>query len=577
MIISRLAGSSGAARLHRLSPRETSMRSLCLLAILVVSASFTSYAASAADRAIIILDASGSMWGQIDGRPKLEIARETLKKVLPTIPADLELGLMAYGHREKGNCNDIELVVPPAAGTAEEIGKVADRMQFLGKTPLSESVRRAAEDLGYAESKSTVILITDGIETCEADPCAVARALEESGVDLTVHVVGFGLTEDEGRKVACLANETGGKYIQASDAEGLEDALKTTVGGPKVSAALPNPLPPPAPKIPEIPINYIPHTVLADGGPAPPIDVFYEVYKTDGSGAKGDRVDAGDNIQKFRLNPGDYVMTAQAGFATAEQPVTLTEGKVEEPVFNLNAGGLILRARPAPGAEIDENAQIIITYPGGESATNYGQVKTVVPEGEQKVTVLLGAGVFEETIQLKPGQIVEKDLVVGVGKAIANAVYMKNGDKVVSDSLNWTIYRGAEQADGVRDIVSSGYGAGAEFDLPAGSYVAGVEMQAAKLEVPFTVEVDKTTQIDADLNAGVVKVDAPGAEEMRIYEAKVNLQGERQYVFYHYGETFDAAIVAGDYVVVATFKTGKSDSETPFNIRAGERTEVTVQ
>lgn len=553
------------------------MRNLFALIVVAVLACWWSSAAVAADRAIIILDASGSMWGQIEGRPKLEIARETLKKVLPTIPADLELGLMAYGHREKGNCNDIELVVPPAAGTAEEISSAADRMQFIGKTPLSESVRRAAEDLRYAESKSTVILITDGIETCEADPCAVARALEESGVDFTVHVVGFGLTEDEGRKVACLADETGGRYIQASDGEGLEDALKTTVGGPKVSAALPNPLPPPAPKIPEIPISYIPQTVLAEGGPAPPIDVFYEVYKTDGSGAKGDRVEAGGNIQKFRLHPGDYVMTAQAGFAVAEQLVTLTAGKVEEPVFNLNAGALILRARPAPGANVDENAQIIIAYPGGESATNYGEVKTVVPAGEQKVTVLLGAGVFEETIQLAPGQIVDKDLVVGVGKAVANAVYTKNGERVVSDSLNWTIYKGTAQADGTRDIVTSGYGAGAEFDLPAGSYIVGVEMQAAKLEVPFTVEVDKTTPVDVDLNAGVVKVDAPGADEMRIYEAKVDLQGERRYVFYHYGETFDAAIGAGDYVVVTTFKTGRSDSETPFSIRPGERTEVNVQ
>ena len=73
--------------------------------------------AQAADRAIIVLDGSGSMWGQIDGKPKLEIARETLKSVLPTLPDDLELGMMAYGHREKGNCQDIELVVPPAAGS----------------------------------------------------------------------------------------------------------------------------------------------------------------------------------------------------------------------------------------------------------------------------------------------------------------------------------------------------------------------------------------------------------------------------------------------------------------------------
>ena len=100
-------------------------------------------AVHAAERAIIVLDASGSMWGQIDGKPKLEIARETLKKVLQTVPADMELGLMAYGHREKGSCEDIELIVPPGTGTGPAIIDAANTLNFLGKTPLSEAVRRA--------------------------------------------------------------------------------------------------------------------------------------------------------------------------------------------------------------------------------------------------------------------------------------------------------------------------------------------------------------------------------------------------------------------------------------------------
>ncbi|TJW74857.1 MAG: hypothetical protein E5X43_30095, partial [Mesorhizobium sp.] len=63
----------------------------------------------AADRVVIVLDASGSMWAQIDGKPKLEIARESLRTVLQSVPADKEIGFMAYGHREKGSCEDIEL------------------------------------------------------------------------------------------------------------------------------------------------------------------------------------------------------------------------------------------------------------------------------------------------------------------------------------------------------------------------------------------------------------------------------------------------------------------------------------
>ncbi|MGB3391367.1 MAG: VWA domain-containing protein [Pseudaminobacter sp.] len=179
----------------------------------------------AAERAIIVLDGSGSMWGQIEGVPKLEIARNALRDVLENAPAGLELGLMAYGHREKGNCADIELLVPPRANSSPDIIAAADNMKFLGKTPISAAVRQAADALRFTEDKATVILITDGIETCEADPCAIAAELEERGMDFTAHVVGFGLSEEEGKQVSCLAETTGGRYLPAGNAAELKEAL----------------------------------------------------------------------------------------------------------------------------------------------------------------------------------------------------------------------------------------------------------------------------------------------------------------------------------------------------------------
>ena len=155
--------------------------------------------AHAADKAIIVLDASGSMWGQINGEAKIAIARETLGRVLKSVPGDLELGLIAYGHRDKGSCADIELIVPPAAGTADAISAAANALTPKGKTPLTDAVRQAAEVLKYTEDKATVILITDGLETCDADPCAVASELEQAGIDFTVDVIGFGLSSDGGQ------------------------------------------------------------------------------------------------------------------------------------------------------------------------------------------------------------------------------------------------------------------------------------------------------------------------------------------------------------------------------------------
>nr|WP_321507489.1 VWA domain-containing protein [uncultured Celeribacter sp.] len=192
---------------------------------------------------IIVMDGSGSMWGQIDGRPKLEIARQTLADVLVDFPPDRSLGLLAYGHRRKGDCADIELLVAPAPGTASQLLSSASTMRFLGKTPLTEAVRRAALDLRATEEAATVILITDGLETCEGDPCALGRELEQSGVDFTAHVVGFGLQGAETAALECLASETGGRYFEAGDARGLRDALNQTLAPREVQQAEP-PLPP---------------------------------------------------------------------------------------------------------------------------------------------------------------------------------------------------------------------------------------------------------------------------------------------------------------------------------------------
>jgi len=201
----------------------------CLLAAVSIS-SVGAYAQTPPDT-LIVLDASGSMWGQIEGRSKIEIARETLSSVLSEASSGMNIGMIAYGHRVRGQCSDIETLVPlgPANQTVPEMIDAASRINPRGMTPLTDSVRKAARDMLWTERAATVVLVTDGIETCDADPCALGEELEAAGIDFTAHVVGFGLTGDEGRQVACLAENTGGSYFPADDADQLADALRQTI------------------------------------------------------------------------------------------------------------------------------------------------------------------------------------------------------------------------------------------------------------------------------------------------------------------------------------------------------------
>ncbi|MCW5772321.1 MAG: VWA domain-containing protein, partial [Rhodospirillaceae bacterium] len=148
-------------------------------------------------RVMIVLDASGSMLAPMDGKTRIAVAREALAELLKGWDPKVELGLTVYGHRRKGDCADIETVVAPGKADAARILGIANAIQPKGMTPLSEAVKRAAAALKYTEQHATVILISDGKETCKADPCAVGRALKQSGVDFRAHVIGFAVTRAE--------------------------------------------------------------------------------------------------------------------------------------------------------------------------------------------------------------------------------------------------------------------------------------------------------------------------------------------------------------------------------------------
>ncbi|KAA3450251.1 hypothetical protein C7I87_11375 [Mesorhizobium sp. SARCC-RB16n] len=528
----------------------------------------------AANKVIIILDASGSMWAQIDGKPKLEIARESLRTVLQSVPADDEIGFMAYGHREKGSCDDIQLIVPPQPGSASAISAAADSMKFLGKTPLTAAVKQAAEALRYTEDKATVVLITDGLETCGGDPCALGKELKASGVDFTADVVGFGLTADEGKQIACLADNTGGKYIQASDEKALQEALVETVAAPTPA---PEPAPAPAPEPAKPEFNFMPTVVLAEGGDPVTDGNAWEVYKAKSDGTRGNNITTEYGDYKANLEPGDYVIVARDGEAKVEQKIKIEAGQVYKPLFTLNAGTLILHPRPSQGADVAGGAAVVIAYPGADNPpTYYGDTKVVLPAGDEKVTVTIGQGVVTETIPLAAGRVIDKDIIVGIGHVVANAYYTAGGDKADGSGIGFKVLKAKKKIDGTRDEVTYAYGPDSKFDLPPDDYVLIATVDLAVVEQPFSVKVGEFQDLKAAMNAGVLAITAPGTSKIEIFEAKKDINGNRKSIGYAYDEKYQAALAAGDYTVVSE-KSDNTKKEGAVTVKAGERVELTVQ
>lgn len=345
-----------------------------LLCAFFALASATIAQAQDLPRTIIVMDGSGSMWGQIEGRPKLEIARETVAQVLGTIPEGQELGLLAYGHRVKGDCADIELVVPPARGTAAQIIASVNRMRFLGKTPLSDAVLQAAEALRYSEAAATVVLVTDGLETCNADPCALGMALEAAGLDFTTHVIGFGLTAEEGAQVACLAENTGGRYFAAGDSTALTEALVTSVATKTERAPAAEILPQASITAPDealvgtvIDIDWSGPDAHLDaieiGLPGEGAGRFY-TYTAAGLPARL-QMPAEPGRYELRYKLGDNTVLASRIIAVVEAPVSL------DAPAQVHAGSEFLVSWVGPNADFDT---IVLRLPGDDSYITYAYV-----------------------------------------------------------------------------------------------------------------------------------------------------------------------------------------------------------
>jgi Ca-activated chloride channel family protein len=157
-------------------------------------------------------------------------ALEVLNKFVATIPADFNVALRVYGHRYPSKsaetCTDTELVVPLARLDRDKIIGTASALKPRGETPLVLSTLATIEDLQAAKG-GTVILITDGEESCKGDLKAAAVTLKESGLDVTLNIVGFTLTGQAAKgQLTTLAGSTGGRYFGASSGNELANAIR---------------------------------------------------------------------------------------------------------------------------------------------------------------------------------------------------------------------------------------------------------------------------------------------------------------------------------------------------------------
>jgi len=526
--------------------------------------------------AILILDASGSMWGTVDGQTKISAARRAVDSILAKWKPEDRLGLMAYGHRVKGECKDIELIVPTGGFDAGRIRNAVAGLNPKGKTPIADSLRAAARALQSSERKATVILVSDGIETCAPDPCAVAAELRKAGVSFTAHAIGFDVTDPVAKEqLQCIARVTNGVYLDARNASGLEQALGRAVDatqGAKVKTEAPAK---PAPD-PFKGKNIGGVARLAEGlDPISDHRVGWLMHRAAAS-RKGEYVDRFDGSPfAGAIVPGDYVVAVEYGQLTREFPVEVERGKQTVLDLVLDAGYVTSDGSVAGAGKAEGVAWELFDAKGQWIATDYEAVpRFVLPAGEYVLRLTKGVSKTQKAFSLAAGDSINVSVEIDVGKLVVGAVYAEGGPKV-GDGIAVEVLHPSKTAGEKGEWIATLYDPSSQFDLPGGTYDVVVRVGAASRTSRVEVQSGTQTRVNINLEAGVAEIEAPGAYAIEIVGAERDINNERKSMVHAYDQKQNVALRAGNYVAIIEFD-GGSKKEQPFSIAAGKRTDVKV-
>lgn len=520
----------------------------------------------------LILDASGSMNGKLSGGVrKIVAAKDAVAELVKKLPGDINLSFRAYGHqfhRSKHVCNDTKLIVPfgVAGEVASDIVANANSLDAQGYTPISLVLGLAADDLKPLDGKKTIILVSDGKETCEGDPCLLAKKLAEANADLTIHTVGLGVDFQTKTQLQCIASVARGNYFDANSTDELASSMEE-------AATLEIPVPETETITIKIKKPEFGHLQVINGGYNPVFDAE--------TGEKAGTATSSDD-HTVKLEPGIYNVSFGKGLLWKSVQVISGETTV------ISAGVLEINNNQYHQVRDPETEHVYTNYSSGDKAL-------ALPPGTYDITfdkalwrnVVITEGV---TTTLEPAVLVisnnqyhgiidpetgkklmtygssEKRLAVPPGtydisfeKALWKGIELKGGEKTVLEPAVLKIannqYHHIVDAETGKRAIS--YSSSTNWlAMPPGKYI--VKFQ--KTEWKIDLEEGKETI----LNPGGVKV-TPKSYQKIYFAGSDKVAGTL-------GSSDERAMLAsGEYYIVV------GEQKVPFTISEGKIIEIKME
>ncbi|MFF5400407.1 VWA domain-containing protein [Peribacillus butanolivorans] len=183
----------------------------------------------------ILLDASGSMKEQINGKSKMDSAKEAIQSFGDKLPKNAEVSLRVYGHKGTGSqkdkqisCNSTEEIFHGQGEQTNQIKTVLQGVKPAGWTPIANALKSVKQDINPETTDSIVYVVSDGIETCGGNPVQIAKELNQSKVKTVVNIIGFEVDNEGQKMLRQVATSGGGEFTSIDNDETLKNYLDKT-------------------------------------------------------------------------------------------------------------------------------------------------------------------------------------------------------------------------------------------------------------------------------------------------------------------------------------------------------------
>ena len=534
---------------------------------------------------MFVLDGSNSMWGQIRGKSKISIAKEVMTELISDWNADVPVGLMIYGHRRKDDCKDIELVAKPGKVDRKKLINKVQSIKPKGKTPITQSLIKAALAVNASKGNSSVVLVSDGLETCSTNPCASAFSFNLLNPGFDVHVIGFDVNEEESKALRCIADRSGGKFFRANNAKELQNALKKTV---KVVTA--KPVLKPKPQIPRP--SLILNAKLCDACKhLTPLKVDWKIKGQDGKLLYDGLGELYPDDPKIK--PGRYQAKVRylSSVVVRDTELVIGEDGKQVGAVNLNGGSAVMFAYASDDKMLAAKPIHYHFYPitNGKAASKAldqsasSNAKNWLPAGRYRVVASHDQIKESAEIEVLAGKETRYEFDMRVGYFQPNAV-LSPGGKPLGGFMDYRIYKTEKSARSGRSNGIFVLGAGnKKTPLRPGKYYVRAMLSynrgSTSVVKVFPLEV-KTNQLSKpvfDLQAGLLshKVTSEAGNKIDNIDYIHERTGKRV-SYYNFGGANTIALESGRYVlkILSGYKTHTSGA---FDIVAGKTTSVEVK